>query len=246
VHQTIEDVHRMVLDGQQDQLDEPRIRELFNRAYRFFCLSDVRPIGDAARESAFRQVLNYVSQNRDAMRRVLQTEVDVSLEKDGYILTGKVDLILGADGKLELLDFKTAPRPAGSEELIAAYERQLCTYAHILERRHGKRVDRMHLYWTSEAEKAAALMTLPYRPERIDEAGRYFDEVVGRIQTGDFRVCRTPETGICRECDLRALCAADGILLPVGREPNQERRSTAWADSPKRRKREVKANGQKE
>jgi DNA helicase-2/ATP-dependent DNA helicase PcrA len=63
------------------------------------------------------------------MRRVIQTEVDVSLEKDGYILTGKVDLLLGGDGKLELLDFKTSPRPKDSPELIAAYERQLCTYA---------------------------------------------------------------------------------------------------------------------
>jgi len=34
-----------------------------------------------------------------------------SLENDGYILTGKVDLLLGGDGKLELLDFKTSPRP---------------------------------------------------------------------------------------------------------------------------------------
>ena len=41
------------------------------------------------------------------MQRVVETEVDVSVEKDGYILTGKVDLLLGGDGKLEILDFKT-------------------------------------------------------------------------------------------------------------------------------------------
>lgn len=71
----------------------------------------MRPIDDTARESAFRQVMNYFDQNRAEMRRVIQTEVDVSLEKDGYILSGKVDLLLGGDGKLELLDFKTSPRP---------------------------------------------------------------------------------------------------------------------------------------
>ena len=85
----------------------------------------MRPIGDKAREAALRQVLNYFHQNRDEMHRVIQTEVDVSLEKEGYILTGKVDLLLGGDGKLELLDFKTSPRPKDSPELIAAYERQL-------------------------------------------------------------------------------------------------------------------------
>ena len=30
-----------------------------------------------------------------------------------------------------------------SPELIAAYERQLCAYAHILDRRHGRRADRL-------------------------------------------------------------------------------------------------------
>ena len=142
-------------------LDKPRIRELFDRTFRFLVASDVRPIGDRARDAALVQVLNYFHQNREEMHRVIQTEVDVSLEKDGYILVGKVDLLLGGDGKLELLDFKTSPRPQDSPELIAAYERQLCTYAHILERRHGRHVDRLLLYWTAEPRKQDALMILP-------------------------------------------------------------------------------------
>ena len=121
------------------------------------------PSATPPKEAAFQQVLNYFRQNQDEMRRVIQTEVDVSLEKDGYILTGKVDLLLGGDGKLELLDFKTSPRPKDSPELIAAYERQLCTYAHILERRHARHVDRLMLYWTSEPRKEDALMLLPLR-----------------------------------------------------------------------------------
>ena len=212
VHQTIEEIHRIALDGKLDTLEEPRIRELFDRTFRFLCLSDVRPIGDTARESAFRQVMNYFRQNYEEMRRVIQTEVDVSLEKDGYILSGKVDLLLGGDGKLELLDFKTSPRPTDSPALLDAYERQLCTYAYILERRYDKRVDRLLLYWTAEEQKAKALMAFPYRPERIDEAGRYFDQVVARIQAEEFRVMRPPEATICKECDLRLLCHAEGII----------------------------------
>lgn len=212
VHQTIEEIHRIALDGKLDTLDEPRIREIFDRTFRFLTLSDARPIGKQARDAAFAQVLNYFRQNREEMRRIIQTEVDVSLEKDGYILAGKVDLLLGSDGKLELLDFKTSPRPKESPELIAAYERQLCTYAHILERRHGRRVDRLLLYWTSEARKEDALMVLPYDPKRVEEAGRYFDETVRRIQAREFTVTRPPESGICGECDLRMLCRAEGII----------------------------------
>lgn len=80
-----------------------------------------------------------------------------------------------------------------SPDLVAAYERQLCTYAHILEHRHRKRVDRLLLYWTSEARKEDALMALPYRPEQVDAAGRHFDETVGRIQAGEFAAWHRPK-----------------------------------------------------
>lgn len=212
VHQTIEEIHRVALDGELDALDKTSIRTLFDRTFRFLCLSDVRSIGDVAKESAFAQVMNYFRQNRDEMRRIVQTEVDVSLEKDDYILVGKVDLLLGGDGKLELLDFKTSPRPNNAPGLMEAYERQLCTYAHVLEQRLGHRVDRLLLYWTGETEKERALMCLPYRPEHIDDAGCHFDEIVRRIQKCKFGVVRPPGAEICKECDLRALCAAEGIV----------------------------------
>lgn len=212
VHQTIEEIHRIVLDGNLDMIDEVRIQEIFDRTFRFLAMSDVRPIGDQARGAALKQVLDYFNQNRDEMSRMIQTEVDVSIEKDGYILSGKVDLLLGGDGKLELLDFKTSPRPKGSPELIAAYERQLCTYAHILEQRHGRHVDRLMLYWTSEERKQDALMVLPYDPGRVEEAGLYFDATVRRIEAREFAVKATPEAAICKECDLRMLCHAEGII----------------------------------
>jgi DNA helicase-2/ATP-dependent DNA helicase PcrA len=80
VHQTIEEIHRIALDGRLDMLDEARIRELFDQTFRFLCLSDVRPIGDTAKEAAFEQVMNYFRQNQNEMRRVIQTEVDVSYD----------------------------------------------------------------------------------------------------------------------------------------------------------------------
>ena len=212
VHQSIEEIHRVALEGRLSSLDETRIRELFERTFRSLSLSDVRPIGDKAKEAGFRQVINYFRQNQEEMRRVIETEVDVSLEKDDYILAGKVDLLLGGDGKLELLDFKTSPRPKDSPDLIAAYERQLCTYAHILEQRHGKSVDRLMLYWTSEERKKDALMMLPYRPERVAKAGRHFDKTVHRIQGEEFSITTPPEAAICGECDLRMLCHAEGII----------------------------------
>ena len=214
VHQTIEEIHRRVLDGKIDTLDINRIRELFDRTFAFLAKTDVRPIGGSAREAAFTQVMNYFNQNRDKMGQVLETEVDVSVEKDGYILTGKVDLLMGGDGKLEILDFKTSERPLDSPDLIATYERQLCTYAHILEERRGIRPERLLLYWTAEPNREDALMEFPYRPELVEQAGSDFDQVVGKIESGDFRILVPPERKICKECDLRRLCVAQGVIDP--------------------------------
>ena len=60
-------------------------------------------------------------------------------------------------------------------------------------------------------------MVFPYRPERIEEAGRHFDQVVARIQAEEFRVTQPPEVAICKECDLRLLCHAEGIISPEAR-----------------------------
>ena len=211
VHQTIEDIHRIAMDGLLDSLDRDSIRAFFDRNFRFLSLSDVRPIGDAAKEGAFRQVMNYFHQNQAEMRRVIQTEVDVSLEKDGYILVGKVDLLMGQDNKVELLDFKSSERST-DPALLATYQDQLCTYAHVLERRHGKHPERLLLYWTAEADKSAALMAIPYHPEKVEAAGRRFDSVVFRIQARDYSVTRPPESKVCKECDLKTFCAAEGVL----------------------------------
>jgi DNA helicase-2/ATP-dependent DNA helicase PcrA len=212
VHQTIEEVHRIVLDGRLNELDAIRIAALFERTYNFLLQADVRPIGPAAKRAALNQVLAYFHQNQEEMKRVIETEVDVSVEKDAYILAGKVDLLMGQDGKLELLDFKTSEKPSASPDLMAAYERQLCTYAHILERRYGKTPERLLLYWTGELDKEAALTEFPYRPELVDEAGHHFDEVVARIQEKDFRVISPPERKICKECDLKIYCTNEGLI----------------------------------
>lgn len=212
VHQTIEEIHRIVLDGNLSTINDAHIRELFDRTFSFLTLSDVRPIGETAKKAALAHVLNYFHQNENEMKRVIETEVDVSVEKDGYILTGKVDLLMGGDGKLELLDFKTSPKPTGSGELIKTYEGQLCTYAHIIERRYGKLPERLYLYWTSELTRKDALMEFPYRPTMVKQAGKRFDNVVKKITEKDFRVVTKPEAAICKECDIRSLCHTDGIV----------------------------------
>ena len=212
VHQTIEDIHRRALDKRADELAEGKIRELFDFNFRHLITRGIRPIGKVQRDNAFFQVMNYFNQNRAEMDRIIETEVDVSVEKDDYILTGKIDLLLGTDDKLELLDFKSQPRPLEDDLRLDSYYKQLCIYGHILERRYGKRAERLLLYWTGESSRDEALMQFPYRFEMVNEAGIYFDHVVEQILKKDYEIRKKPENKVCKECDLRVYCGREGVI----------------------------------
>jgi len=212
VHQTIEDMHRWILEGQSAAEVAPRIPQFFQANFGGLVNAGYRPLNDAQRDLAYQQVMAYFDQNQDRMQRVVATEVDVSWEKDTYILTGRVDLLLGEDDRLELLDFKSQPRPVQDAARLAHYHQQLLVYAHILEHRYGKYPERMALYWTGEARREDALMVFPYEPHKVDTAGAYFDGVVARIQARDFTVHRAPERKVCAECDFRLYCRKQGAI----------------------------------
>jgi DNA helicase-2/ATP-dependent DNA helicase PcrA len=212
VHQTIEDIHRWVLEGQALRLVELAIPGFFEESFRNLLNAGYRPISEQQRDLALQQVQNYYRQNQDRMAQVIETEVDVSLEKEQYILTGRVDLLMGADQRLELLDFKSQTRPEEDDRRLDHYYQQLLIYAHILEGRYGQRPERLALYWTGEARREDALMSFPYRPERVAAAGAYFDSVVDQILAHDFAVRAPPERRVCAECDFRVYCQRQGTI----------------------------------
>jgi len=212
VHQTIEDIHRLVLDKRVHELNGKKIREMFEFNFRNLTSRGIRPIGETQKANAFSQVKNYFSQNRAEMDRIIETEVDVSVEKDAYILLGKIDLLLGLDDKLELLDFQSQPRPVEDDQRLDSYYKQLCIYAHILEQRYSKKAEKLLLYWTGESRRQDALMQFPYRPEMVDTAGLHFDQVVEQILNKNYDIKKVPERKVCKECDLRVYCGREGVI----------------------------------
>mgnify|MGYP002246998285 CR=1 FL=1 len=58
---------------------------------------------------------------------VQQAEVDVSLVKEDYIIDGKIDLVKGVDGTVEIVDFKSERKPdmVKMRERLEHYRRQL-------------------------------------------------------------------------------------------------------------------------
>ena len=113
-------------------------------------------------------------------------------------------------GKLHLLDFKTGQREKQTIEQLEAYERQLCTYAHIIEQRGEEVPERLFIYWTGEEKRQEALMEVSYQSEEAEHVSHYFDTIVTSIQRKDFTA--KPGAKICITCDLRSICMKEGLL----------------------------------
>lgn len=214
VHQTIEKIHRIVLDRQLTILTELKIRNLFEQTFFFLSNTTMTLIDANEKENAFEQVMNYFRQNQLELDHVIKTEEDISVMKENYILTGKIDLIMQVDDKLELLDFKTSKR-RDNPALLDAYKRQLHMYAHALEQRDGTRPERLLLYWTEEPRKEKAVMVFPYQPEMVEETVSQFNAVVNRIEAKEFIVTNPPERHICNKCDIRNFCVREHLIEPV-------------------------------
>lgn len=212
VHQTIEDIHRHQLDGKGDEVDEKFIEQRFEFNYKYLLLRETRQIGKEQKETALKQVINYWKNNKHNIEKVIETEVDVTLEKDGYILNGAIDLVRGDDDQLEVLDFKSQRRPEPGDAYIDTYYKQLCIYAHILHERRGVQPKRLVIYWTAEEDLSKAVMEFPYNPDDVASAISHFNEVVADIQQQNFAVSHPPDKKVCNECDFKAYCTADGTI----------------------------------
>ena len=208
VHETIEDIHRHTLD--HEKVDEIVIHRDFEDNYKGLLAGGHRPLAEKPKAAALSQVINYFDKNRDILERVVETEVDVSYEKDDYIINGKIDLLLGKDEKLEILDFKSQPMPDLTDQIILKYRYQLHVYAHIIKERYKKDPERLYLYWTAEEKRETALMEIDYDEKLVEEARRHFDATARCILMKDFSVKTVPnKKKVCYDCDFQYYCGKD-------------------------------------
>jgi DNA helicase-2/ATP-dependent DNA helicase PcrA len=208
VHQTIEDIHKTVLQGDEATLSEDLIHRWFDTNYVYLTKHHRVYLGPAQRRLALDQVVRYYRRHRTDWSHIREAEVDVSLVKDDYILTGKVDLIAGRDDTVELVDFKSEKKlnvnDPDDREKIARYRRQLEVYAHIVEGLDHRQVSRMHLYYTSEAA-GNPYISFDRDAQAIDQTVAAFDHIVHRIESQDYAIPERP-AHLCADCDMRFYC----------------------------------------
>lgn len=209
VHQTIEDIHKAVIKGQEVAVTAENIESWLNKNYENIKKKEHLFLSEGARTNALKQVLNYAEHEKNNWARVKEAEVDVSFIEKDYILKGTIDLIRNDNGHVDIVDFKAEKKPdinsAEGDEHLKRYKRQLQIYAHIVEQKYGEKVDNMHLYYTNSADDGNPYITFPRNDLAIANTIDQVTEVVHKIEAKDYSM-KSRNEHRCKECDMRAYC----------------------------------------
>ncbi|WML36945.1 ATP-dependent DNA helicase [Clostridium sp. OS1-26] len=206
VHQTIEDVHRAALRSEEHLITPDNITVWFDSNYTSLTKSERTYLAEPQRNAALKQVLRYAERQATHWNTIKEAEVNVSLVKPDYIIEGTIDLIKGEGDTVELVDFKSEKKPdmIKDVERLEHYRGQLQVYAHLVEKRTGQKVSKMHLYYTGE-ETGVPTITYPYQKSSVDATIAAFDDTVHKILRKEYKQ-KAASLKTCNECDFRFYC----------------------------------------
>ena len=206
VHQTIEDIHKTVLRGEEHTITFDAIKGWFSANYAMLSKKERVYLAPSSQQAALLHVLRYYERENSNWDRIKEAEVEISLVKDQYILKGSVDLIRGESDTVEIIDFKSEKKPDMEKDRVRLrqYQHQLEVYAHLVEERTGQKVSRMHLYYTGE-DGGNPYVSFDKDDHAIGKTIARFDDIVARIERQDYRMASRP-TKLCQSCDMRAYC----------------------------------------
>jgi DNA helicase-2/ATP-dependent DNA helicase PcrA len=209
VHQTIEDIHKTVIQDRNSKITEERVTDWFNINYENLKKKEHSYLSEQARQMAIHQVMVYVNREQNHWDRIREAEVDVSLIEKDYILRGKIDLLRNENGKLDIIDFKSDAKPdINSEEgrdRLEKYKRQLEIYAYIIENRYNEKVENMYLYYTKAKEDENPYVSFTKHPLVIKQTIKKVSDVVKKIENHDYSM-KERKASNCNECDMRHYC----------------------------------------
>lgn len=206
VHQTIEDIHKTVLRGEEGTITFDAIKGWFSANYAMLSKKERVYLAPSSQQAALLHVVRYYERENGNWDRIKEAEVEISLVKNQYILKGSVDLIRGEHDTVEIIDFKSEKKPdmEKDRDRLRQYQSQLEVYAHLVEERTGQKVSRMHLYYTGE-DGGNPYVSFSKDDRAIGKTIARFDNIVARIEQQDYQIAARPAK-LCQNCDIRAYC----------------------------------------
>jgi DNA helicase-2/ATP-dependent DNA helicase PcrA len=206
VHATLEDMNKCIIAGNHERISEKSITEWFYMNYQSMQEQTGYFLTDEQQKNALNQVIRYYHHRKDELGKVWKAEEEINLVLPEYILQGIIDLVEGDDETVEIVDYKTGPKPDidGHPERVEHYKKQLEIYAYLIEKRYGKKVKRMHLYYTSTLN-GNPIISFQWSRGAIDKTIDEITATVKAIENKEFDE-KVQNNYACRFCDMKYVC----------------------------------------
>jgi DNA helicase-2/ATP-dependent DNA helicase PcrA len=206
IHETLEDVHKAAIKGDEQKLTKENIETWMRDNYQSLANRERMYLRESTLGAALKHVMRYVERKGSDWSDIKETEVDISLVKNRYVLMGSVDLIKGEGNTVEIVDFKSERKPnmEKDRDRILHYQRQLEIYAHLVEQNTNHHVSKMHLYFTGETTGVPTI-SFKKNSSTIGKTIEQFDTIVDRIENKNYALKQRPDK-TCVDCSARAYC----------------------------------------
>lgn len=207
IHATLEAMNNYIIDGNYSLINEALLEELYNINSKEIQSNMGILLSDEDEKRAFSQVVGYCRFRKNKLGNVWKAEDEIKLIMSDYILQGIVDLIEGYDDALEIVDYKTGPKPDISlnPERIEHYKKQLEIYAYLIENKYKKPVRRMHLYYTSVTDGENPLISFERSDIDIERTVSDISATVKNIEAKNFS-SYSKNSYACMYCDMKKIC----------------------------------------
>lgn len=206
VHATLEDMNKCAIAGHAERITEDNIREWFILNFRRMQEDTGYSLTEEQKKNALNQVIRYFNHRQKELGKAWKAEEEINLILPEFILQGIIDLVEGDGDALEIVDYKTGIKPdiTGRPERVEHYRKQLEIYAYLVEKQYQRKVNRMHLYYTSTVE-GDPLITFQYSRQSVDGAIREVHDTVRAIEDKEFDD-KVQNTYACEFCDMKYYC----------------------------------------
>lgn len=206
VHATLEDMNKCIITGNLAQVCENSIKDWFYINYQSMQEQTGYFLTEEQQNNALQQVIRYFHHRKNELGKVWRAEEEINLVLPEYILQGIIDLVEGDDETVEIVDYKTGPKPDAEKypERVEHYKKQLEIYAYLIEKRYGKKVSRMHLYYTSTME-GNPIISFDWNREAVDRTVNEITKTVHAIENREFEE-KVKNNYACRFCDMKYVC----------------------------------------
>ena len=206
VHATLEDLNNCAIDGKYKEITESAIENWFEYNYKSMQDQTGYFLTEEQKANALSQVIRYYHHRKEELGKVWKAEDEINLVLPDYILQGVIDLVEGDEDTVEIVDYKTGPKPNLDENPhgVDHYKTQLEIYAYLIEKRYGKKVSRMHLYYTSVLE-GDPIISFDWMKKEIDSTILDVTETVKKIEAKEFSE-KAQNNYACRFCDMKYVC----------------------------------------